>query len=80
MWVNLLLPMDECDFFVRIVPFPPGPVHGATVTNPDGTHSMYLDANAPEEVQKRAYWHEYEHLAYDDFDNGKPLEEIEEIG
>jgi len=78
-WIDLLLPMDECDFFVRLVPFPPGPIHGATATNPDGTYSMYIDANAPPEIQQRAYWHEYEHLAYDDFDNGKPIQEIEDI-
>lgn len=74
---SMLLPMDDCDFFVRLVPFPRGAKHGATATNPDGTFSMYLDANASDEAKKRAYWHEYEHIAYDDFYNEKSIDEIE---
>ena len=76
-WEDLLLPMDDCDLFVRLVPFPPGPIHGATVLNPDGTYSVYLDSNVLDEARYRAYWHEYEHIAYDDFHNGKPIEEVE---
>ena len=79
-WIDLRLPMDDIDFFVRLVPFPRGPVHGALVTNPDGTYSMYIDANALDEEQRRAYWHEYEHMVYDDFNNGKPIEEVEDFG
>jgi hypothetical protein len=81
MWIDLNVPMDDCDFFIRLVPFPAkkGRSHGATVSNPDGTYSMYLDANADRSVQLHAYWHEYEHIAYEDFDNDKDIEEIEEI-
>ena len=70
--------IEGADFFIRLVPFPPGPSHGVTFTNPDGTFSMYLDANADDETLMRAYWHEYAHIANGDFDAGTVLEEIED--
>lgn len=75
MWVDLRLPMDECDFFVRLVKL--GSVSGAVIPNEDGTYSMYLNVNDPVDKQIETYWHEYKHLAFGDFDNGKPIEEIE---
>jgi len=78
-WTDLSLPMDECDFFVRLVPFPSGRIHGATSPNEDGTFNVYIDANAEPDTQIEAYWHEYEHMAYDDFYSGKTIEEIEKI-
>ena len=77
-WTDLLLPMDDCDFFVRLVPFPPGPIHACLVENEDGTCSMYIDSKLPHEKAVDSYWHEYEHLAYDDLHNGRPIDEIEE--
>lgn len=77
MWIDLSLPIDEADLFVRLVPFPLGRVHGATVQNEDGTFSVYIDLNADTESQREAYWHEYEHIACNDFSNGRPIEEIE---
>lgn len=78
-WTDLSLPMDDCDLFVRLVPFPLGKIHGAVRPNPDGTFSMYIDSNAPEDVQRDTYWHEYQHIAFDDFYSDKPIEEIEDI-
>lgn len=78
-WIDLSLPIDDADLFVRVVPFPEGKIHGATAMNPDGTFSVYIDANAPAHIQQEAYWHEYTHIACDDFDNGRPIEEIEDI-
>lgn len=78
-WTDMSLPMDDCDFFIKLVPFPRGPIHGATTPNEDGTYSMYIDSNVDRTVQLRAYWHEYEHLAFEDFSNDKDIEEIEEI-
>ena len=78
-WIDLSLPMDDADFFVRLVPFPLGRIHGAVRPNPDGTFSMYIDSNAPPDVQQDAYWHEYQHIAFDDFYNDKAIEEIEDI-
>jgi len=78
-WTDMSLPMDDCDFFIWLVPFPRGPVHGATTPNEDDTYSMFIDANADRDTQLKAYWHEYEHIAYEDFDNGRPINEIEDI-
>ena len=78
-WTDLSLPMDEADFFVRLIPFPQGRIHGFVKPTTDGTFSMYIDLNAPPDVQLDTYWHEYEHLAYDDFYTDKPIEEIEDI-
>ena len=78
-WIDLSLPVDDWDLFVRLVPFPPGKSHGVTAKNPDGTFSVYIDANAMPDRQRKAYWHEYEHIAYNDFDNGKPIAEVENL-
>lgn len=75
MWVNLRLPMDECDFFVRLVKLEA--VSGAVIPNDDGTYSMYLNINDPLDKQLDTYWHEYEHIAFDDFDSDKDIAEIE---
>jgi len=40
---------------------------------------MYIDLNAPKDVQLDTYWHEFEHIAFDDFYTDKPIEEIEDI-
>ena len=77
MWNDLSLPIDDCDLFVRIVPFPGGSIHGTTTANEDGTYNVYLDANSVYEKQQDAYWHEYKHIACDDFYNERPIEEIE---
>ena len=75
MWVNLRLPMDECDFFVRLVKLEA--VSGAVIPNDDGTYSMYLNINDPFDKQLKTYWHEYEHIAFEDFDSDKDIAEIE---
>ena len=77
MWVDLNLPQDDRDFFVRLVPFPVGPIHGATTPNEDDTYNMFIDVNADRDTQLKAYWHEYEHIAFEDFDNDKDISEIE---
>ncbi len=80
-----VLPMDDFDFFVWIIPFQSGKqrldignTHGILRSNPDDTYSLFIDANATIDQQIEAYWHEYEHLAYEDFSNGRPIEEAEE--
>ena len=74
-WIDLSLPLEECDFFVRLVKL--GKARGAVIPNDDGTYSMYLNVDDPLDVQTEAYWHEYKHLACCDFDNGRPIEDIE---
>ena len=69
------------DAFVRIVPFPVGvgPTHGMIMPNDDGTYSIYLDARTTWERQRVAYEHEIEHIKNNDFYNGKPIREVEDI-
>ena len=62
----------------RVYPYPEEGVVELVAENPDGTYSLYIDANAPYAEQLRVYWHEYEHLAYDDFGSGKALRDLEE--
>lgn len=79
MWIDLNVPLENCDYFVYVIPFDPGPSHAAVASNPDGTYSLYLDANATREQQEDSYWHDVEHLACDDFDNNRPITDIENI-
>ncbi len=79
MWIDLNVPLENCDYFVYVICFPPGPSHACLRSNPDGTYSLYLDYNATREQQEEAYWHDVLHLACNDFDNNRPISEIENI-
>ena len=76
-WIDLNLPLEDADYFVRVVPFRTGAVGGAVMENEDGTYSLYMNADLPYDKQIEGGWHEFEHIAYDDFHNGRPIEEIE---
>lgn len=76
MYTDLTLPMDDCDFFIHLEDLPLG-VGGFVSTNSDGTYTMVLNRNHLYEQQQEDYWHEYMHLACDDFGNGRPIGEIE---
>lgn len=76
MWTDLSLPMDDCDFFVYLADLPLG-VGGVIFSNGDGTFTMLINKHHLFEQQLDDYWHEYFHLALDDFTNGRPLSEIE---
>ena len=75
-WTDLRLPMDDCDFFIYLWDLPPG-FGGLLVSNGDGTFTMILNRNRLLEQQQGDYWHEYIHLAFDDFSSSLPIEEIE---
>ena len=45
--------IEGVDYFVYLVPFPDG-VHGAAVTNPDGTFSVYINEKDTRERQRKA--------------------------
>lgn len=78
MWIDLRLPMDNCDFFICFEDLPPG-FGGVVVSNGDGTYTMVLNRNRLHEQQVEDYWHEYKHLAYDDFNSPLPIEEVENV-
>lgn len=73
--------LENEDYFVRLVPFPFGVsgVNGMVTTNDDGTYSIYINANASKEEQYVAYLHELRHIQNNDFYNGKPIAEIEDL-
>ncbi len=68
--------IENADYFVRVIKMPPH-VFGMVSPNGDGTFNMYLSSDrfSPEIIDD--YIHEYEHIDNDDFNNGKPIEEIE---
>lgn len=71
------------DYFLRWVPFPEdnGTEGGAVTPNDDGTYSVYLDESLLFNMNKarRTWRHEEDHILNGDFDNGKPISEIENI-
>ena len=75
-WTDLSLPMDDCDFFIYLADLPIG-IGAVVCSNSDGTFTMLINRNHLYEQQQKDYWHEYTHLACDDFTNGRPISEIE---
>ncbi len=69
--------IENVDYFVHIVPFPPGRIDGAVMPNDDGTFSIYIDANADEPHQRTALEHELRHIEQDHFYVDKPIEVME---
>lgn len=71
------------DYFVFWVPFPEdnGTDGGAVTPNDDGTFSILLDEKllSHSAKAKNTYLHEERHILNDDFYNGKPISEIEDI-
>lgn len=47
----------------------PGRIHGACVPNEDGSFTIFLDPNDPDDVQRAGLLHELEHIKNGDFDN-----------
>ena len=74
------LPMEDRDYFIRVLPF------GVSVPafirlNPDGvTYTLYLNSEYDFSHWLDGYEHELWHMVHDDFYNGKPIQEIEDIG
>ena len=70
--------IDGADYFVRVVKFPV-PVGGLVSPNDDGTFNIYLNDDFPPQRRRESYRHEVAHIENDDFYNGKPIEEVEDI-
>ena len=66
---------------VRIVDFPRdvGGVNGMVLLDESGFYNIYLNARASWFQQRKALRHELDHIENDDFFNGKPIDEIEDI-
>ncbi len=71
------------DYFVYWVPFPVdnGTDGGAVTLNEDGTYSILMDERLlfNRKKAKKTFRHEVEHIENEDFFNGKPIADIENI-
>lgn len=68
--------LEGADYFVRVVDLPPN-VKALVSENDDGTYSMYLNARNDPEQNVDSYFHELDHIENDDFNNGKPITQVE---
>lgn len=66
---------------VRVVDFPRdvGGVNGMVLLDESGFYNIYLNARASWFQQRKALRHELNHIENDDFFNGKPIDEVEDI-
>ena len=72
--------IEGADYFVRLVDFPLGVgTNGMVLLNDDGTYSVYLNARASADIQKKAMRHEYDHMANDDMYGDKDIRSIEGV-
>ena len=60
------------DVFVRFVALP-NTVRAVTLPNNDGTFDVYINADLPEELQRKALDHELEHIRRDHFYDCNPV-------
>lgn len=71
------------DYRVLWVAFPPdnGTEGGCVILNEDGTFTILMDKNLLCDMRKakKTYRHEIDHILNDDFYNGKPIRDIENI-
>ncbi len=71
--------LEGADYFVRVIPFPVTSIGGMVTPNDDGTFSIYINSRCTDERKRKAFRHELDHIENNDFYNGKPIEEIENI-
>lgn len=69
--------IENADYFIRLVPFPPGNIDGCTTPNDDGTFSVYLASNVSRDRQINALDHELNHIKLNHFYSEKPIDVIE---
>ena len=60
-------PIEDADYFVRVVDFHNCAVSGAVLPNDDGTFSVYINNRVSRESQKKALRHEVAHIELDHF-------------
>ena len=70
--------LENADYFVRLVDLPYG-VGGCVTPNDDGTFSVYINARCSTGKQRESYKHELRHIERNDFYNGMPIEQIEDL-
>lgn len=61
---------------VRLVDLPFGVV-SLVMIDEDGIANIYLNARMNDEMRRRGYEHEHEHIRRDDWNSTNPVEQIE---
>ena len=63
----MLLPIENADYFVKVIPFPPEvPVSAFLRLNEDDTYTVYFNARLDREHWLDGYEHELWHMIRDD--------------
>ena len=70
------MPIEDADYFVRVVKFPV-PICACLSLNPDGTYSLYLNADMDFDHWIDGWEHEIWHILRDDLYGDKDIAEIE---
>ena len=68
---------EGVDYFVRLIEFPNQAAGGVSVSNGDGTFSIYINTRCSPERQQKALQHELQHLIKNHFFRDGEIEEIE---
>lgn len=66
------------DYFVYYDFFPYS-IRGLVTTNEDGTYSIFLNKRYPLSVLKKTFLHEVRHIENEDFYNGLPIDQVENL-
>lgn len=70
--------IENVDYFVHLVPFPPGPADGMVTPNDDGTYTIYLNSNVGEKRRQKAMEHELNHIRMGHLDDADlPVDVVE---
>lgn len=76
--IDMSLPIEDADYFIRMIPFPNRSSDAVVVANDDGTYSVYMDSRLDREHHIEGYSHEFEHMVDDDiYRSDEPIESIE---
>ena len=75
----MMLPLENCDYFVQVMPFGV-PIPAFIRLNPDGyTYTLYLNSDYDFEQWLDSYEHELWHMARDDMFSDRSIREIENL-
>ena len=69
---------DGVDYFVRLVEFPNQAAGGVSVSNGDGTFSIFINTRCSMDRQRKALDHELQHLIKNHFFRDGPIDKIEQ--
>lgn len=68
---------EGVDYFVRLIDFPNQAAGGVSVSNGDGTFSIFINTRCSPARQRKALEHELKHLVDNHFFRDAPIDEVE---